>query len=78
MNLSFLELNSPKAAVIKVAVKPQDPVNKLPVFNIPNRPTVGNGVSATDCKEYMMSLERELGNVLKTKPSMKGMKNMGN
>lgn len=70
------ELNSPKAAIIKVASKPQDPVNKLPMFNIPNKPTTGNGVSSNDCKEYMMSLERELGNLLKCKPTMKGMKNM--
>lgn len=70
------ELNSPKAAIIKVATKPQDPVNKLPMFNIPNKPTTGNGVSSNDCKEYMMSLEKELGNLLKSKPSMKGMKNM--
>jgi len=73
----ILELNSPKAAIIKVATKPQDPVNKLPMFNIPNKPTTGNGVSSNDCKEYMMSLEKELGNLLKSKPSMKGMKNMG-
>lgn len=47
------------------------------MFNIPNKPTTGNGVSSNDCKEYMMSLEKELGNLLKSKPSMKGMKNMG-
>jgi len=47
------------------------------MFNIPNKPTTGNGVSSNDCKEYMMSLERELGNLLKCKPTMKGMKNMG-
>lgn len=46
---------------------------------MPNKPPVaGNGVSASDCKEYMISLEKELGNLLKNKPSfMKGMKNMG-
>jgi len=47
------------------------------MFNIPNKPTTGNGVSSNDCKEYMMSLEKELGNLLKCKPTMKGMKNMG-
>jgi len=75
-----LELNSPKAAVTKVAAKPQDPIDKLPVFNVPNKPpTTGNGVSVNDCKEYLISLEKELGNLLKCKPylSMKGMKNMG-
>lgn len=77
LKLFILELNSPKAAIIKVATKPQDPVNKLPMFNIPNKPTTGNGVSSNDCKEYMMSLEKELGNLLKCKPSMRGMKNMG-
>lgn len=75
--MSFLELNSPKAAIIKVPAKPQDPISKLPIFNIPNKPATGNGVSATDCKEYMISLENELGNLLKSKPSIKGMKNMG-
>lgn len=45
---------------------------------MPSRPlTTGNGVSVNDCKEYMMSLEKELANVLKCKPPMKGMKNMG-
>jgi len=76
----ILELNSPKAAVTKVAAKPQDPVDKLLVFNVPNKPpTIGNGVSVNDCKEYLISLEKELGNLLKCKPhlSMKGMKNMG-
>jgi len=67
--------------VIKVAAKPQDPTtNKLPVFNVPNKPpSTGNGVSANDCKEYLISLEKELGNLLKCKPylSMKGMKNLG-
>lgn len=74
----FLELNSPKASVIKAVTKPQDPVNKLPMFNIPNKPpTTGNGVSVNDCKEYMISLEKELGNLLKCKPPMRGIKNMG-
>ncbi|VVC32226.1 Protein kinase, ATP binding site,Protein kinase domain,Serine/threonine-protein kinase, active site,POLO [Cinara cedri] len=70
------ELNSPKAVAIKVAVKPQDPVNRLPIFNMANKPPAGNGVSANDCREYMISLEKELGNLLKCKPPMKGMKNM--
>jgi len=48
------------------------------MFNMPHKaPITGNGVSVNDCKEYMMSLEKELGNVLKCKPSMKGMTNMG-
>lgn len=48
------------------------------MFNMPHRPpTTGNGVSVSDCKEFMMSLEKELANVLKCKPPMKGMKNMG-
>lgn len=47
------------------------------MFNVPSKPTSGNGVSANDCKEYMISLERELEKVLKCKPSMRGMKNMG-
>lgn len=68
-------MNSPKAVAIKVAAKPQDPT-RLPMFNIPNKPA-GNGVSANDCREYMVCLEKELGNVLKCKPSMKNMKNMG-
>lgn len=72
----ILELNSPKTAVTKVAIKPQDPVNKLPIFNMPNiSPIAGNGVSANDCKEYMISLEKELGLLLKK--GMKEMKNMG-
>ncbi|XP_050442073.1 serine/threonine-protein kinase PLK1-like [Adelges cooleyi] len=70
------ELNSPKAAVIKAVTKPQDPANKLPLFNVPNRAVGGNGVSASDCKEYMISLERELGNLLKNKPITRGMTNM--
>lgn len=69
-------MNSPKAVAIKVAAKPQDPINKLPIFNVASKP-VGNGVSANDCREYMVSLEKELGNVLKFKPPMKGIKNMG-
>lgn len=46
---------------------------------MPNKPSNGNGngVSSNDCKEYMVSLEKELGKLLKCKPSMKGMKNMG-
>jgi hypothetical protein len=47
------------------------------MFNIPNKPTSGNGVSANECKEYMITLEKELEKVLKCKPSMRGMKNMG-
>lgn len=74
----FLELNSPKATVVKAVAKPQDPVSKLPMFNVPNKPpTSGNGVSVNDCKEFMISLEKELANVLKCKPPMRGMKNMG-
>lgn len=77
MYFLFTELNSPKAAAIKVVAKPQDPVNKIPVFNVPNKPNSGNGVSSNDCKEFMISLEKELGNVLKCKPSTRGMKNLG-
>lgn len=48
------------------------------MFTVPSRPSVGNGVSTIDCKEYMISLEKELENVLKHKPSSKTrMKNMG-
>lgn len=36
-------------------------------------------MSANDCKEYLISLEKELGNLLKSKPYLiaNGMKNMG-
>lgn len=47
------------------------------MFTVPSRPSVGNGVSTIDCKEYMISLEKELENVLKHKPSKTRMKNMG-
>lgn len=69
-------MNSPKAVAIKVAAKPQDPITRIPMFNVPNKPA-GNGVSANDCREYMVCLEKELGNLLKCKPPMKDMKNMG-
>lgn len=71
----ILELNSPKNIVIKTASKPQDPDFKPLVLNLPSRP--GNGVSAIDCKEYMISLEKELRNVLKSKSSKTRMRNMG-
>lgn len=48
------------------------------MFNVPNKPpTSGNGVSVNDCKEFMISLEKELANVIKCKPPLRGMKNMG-
>lgn len=78
MYFLFLELNSPKSSVIKATIKPQDPINKLPLFNaVPNKPTAGNGVSANDCKEYMVNIEKELAKLLKCKPTMRGMKNKG-
>ncbi|XP_050528364.1 serine/threonine-protein kinase polo-like [Daktulosphaira vitifoliae] len=70
------ELNSPKASIIKAVSKPQDPIGKLPLFNVPNKVTGGNGVSATECKDYMVSLEKELGSLLKNKPLMKAVTNM--
>ncbi|XP_060840506.1 serine/threonine-protein kinase PLK1-like [Rhopalosiphum padi] len=70
----LIELNSPKNIVIKTASKPQDPDFKPLVLNLPSRP--GNGVSAIDCKEYMISLEKELRNVLKSKSSKTRMRNM--
>ncbi|KAL4113809.1 hypothetical protein QTP88_017381 [Uroleucon formosanum] len=72
----LIELNSPKPAVIKTDSKPQDLGLKRPMFTVPSRPSVGNGVSTIDCKEYMISLEKELENVLKHKPSKTRMKNM--
>lgn len=47
------------------------------MFTVPSRPSIGNGVSTIDCKEYMISLKKELENVLKRKPSTTRMKNMG-
>jgi len=73
----ILELNSPKTSVIKTASKPQDPVFKSPVLNVPSKPSIGNGVSKIDCKNYMISLEKELRNLLKCKPSRTRMRNMG-
>ncbi|XP_025193335.1 serine/threonine-protein kinase polo-like isoform X2 [Melanaphis sacchari] len=73
----LIELNSPKLSVTKtkIASKPQDPCFKSPVLNMPSKP-IGNGVSKIDCKDYMISLEKELGNLLKCKLSTIRVKNM--
>jgi len=47
------------------------------MFTVPSRPSVGNGVSIIDCKEHMISLEKELENLLNRKPSKTRMNNMG-
>lgn len=72
----LLELNSPKAVVTKAASKSQDS-SKVPPFNLPNRVIDGNGVSVSECKEHMLSLEKELEKLLKTNLAKKGMINMG-
>lgn len=56
--------------MVKVAVKPQESVFKPALYNLPNWPNI-------DAKNYMISLEKELENVLKSRPSTKGVKNMG-
>jgi len=47
------------------------------MFNVPNKPTAENGVSSIEIRDYLMALEKLLWNVLKSKPSTKGMRNMG-
>lgn len=68
-------MNSPKP-VVKVTAKPQDSILKPPIYNTANN-SCEFGASSNECKEYMMSLEKELDNVLKSKPSMKGMTSIG-
>lgn len=60
-------------------MKPQDPTVKLVTSIVPNnqQPSSGNGISLLDIKKYMKALEKELGNVLMSNPSRKGMSNMG-
>lgn len=72
----LIELNSPKPAVNKSASKPQDPGLKRSMFTVPSRPSVENGVSTIDCKEHMISLEKELESLLNRKPSKTKMINM--
>jgi len=38
------------------------------MFTVPSRPSIGNGVSTIDCKEYMISLKKKLENLLKRIP----------
>lgn len=72
----FLELNSPQPDVVNVTPKPVTSVLKTPMYKMLNKSTDG-AFSINECYEYMMSLENELNSVLKTKPSMKGMTNIG-
>lgn len=68
-------MNSPKP-VVKVTAKPQDSSFKPPIYNMANNSSAF-GVCNNECKEYMMSLEKELDIVLKSKPSTKEMINIG-
>lgn len=76
-NILILELNSPKTNMVKVGAKTQDIVVKPQIYNLSNMSTTENGITDLDCKKYMISLEKELGKLLKNKPSIHVMSNMG-
>jgi len=73
--LLFLEVNNPKST-IDLLLNTQNLVINSPT-NVPNKPVVENGVSSIEVRDYLIVLEKHLGNVLKSKPSTKGMSNMG-
>lgn len=62
--------------MVKVATQSQDYVLKPPMYNMANNSSE-YGIFNNECKEYMMSLEKELDTVLKSKPSMKEMTSIG-
>lgn len=63
--------------MVKVPAKPLNSVLKQPMHIMVANNSSENGVSINECKEYMISLEKELDGVLKSKLTLKGMTNIG-
>lgn len=70
----FLDVN-PKSTVVNINLNPQD--FKPLMLNMSINHIDVNLVSAVDCKEFLISLEKELKKLLECKPSIKEMNNMG-